>query len=87
VGTISGMSPLHVVSGRCAAVERRNEVAQWGSNCVRPVAVRARWRFADGIVSLLLCEVHARELDHDERLSYVVWFYDATVERHRAVVE
>jgi hypothetical protein len=43
--------------------------------------------FSDGVVSLLLCDVHARELDHDERLSYVVWFYDATVERHRAVVE
>ena len=39
-----------------------------------------RWRFADEVVSLLLCDVHARELGDDDRLSHVVWFYDATVE-------
>lgn len=72
--------PLHIVAGRCAAIVRRNEVAQWGSNCLRPVAVRARWRFASEVVSLLLCDVHARQLGDDHRLSHVVWFYDATVE-------
>lgn len=78
---MAGMSvPLQVVSGRCAALVRRNEVGQWGSNCARQVAVRARWRFADEVVSLLLCDVHARELGDDDRLSQVVWFYDATVE-------
>ena len=72
--------PLHVMAGRCAVVVRRNEVAQWGSNCARPVAVRAQWRFADEVVSLLLCAEHARDLSGDDRLSHVVWFYDATVE-------
>ena len=49
----------------------------------RPVAVRARWWFADEVVSLLPCDVHARELGDDDRLSHVVWFYDVTVEDDR----
>lgn len=71
--------PFHVLPGRCAVVERAPG-GQWGANCDRPVTVRARWRFYDVTKSLLLCGVHAAELDGDDRLSHVIRFYDATVE-------
>lgn len=82
VGTMPPMTiPLRPRADACAAIERVSETnSQWGGWCPRPVAIRARWRYADHTASLLLCDVHAAELAGDERLSHLVWFYDATAE-------
>jgi hypothetical protein len=63
-GTITDQGPD---PDRCAAMRSRN-----GGRTVRGRARCVRWRFADEVVSLLLCDVHARELGDDDRLSHVV---------------
>lgn len=72
-------TPLRPRGDGCAAIDRAPG-GQWGDNCTQPVAVRARWRFADQAASLLLCDHHASELEGDDRLSDVVRFYNASVE-------
>ena len=55
------------MADRCAVIERAPG-GQWGDNCTRPIAARARWRFDDNTASLLLGDQHARLLADEERL-------------------
>jgi len=73
--------PLQPRDDGCAVVERvATTDNQWGSTCLRPPAVRARWQSRDSSGSLLLCDQHASDLAADKRLSDVVRLDDAAAE-------